>query len=321
MIKDNRGITLIELIVSLVISTMILSVIFIGLGPLYNALKVSRDLSEYQLYTNEVFTFIHNQVIYATEVGIFEDRANISENYTNLIYINEGELQLNNRKLYNYNKDFETDIYVEEYTDSAIKVTIKLLTKFNQVYETSQVINIPYLDWKFESIEGTEGVVIAYNTDELYGYDITTIATNLRRNMHEFAINWTLLTEAERKEKYGVWYANNSSFRNNLRKEKYDGVWPELPRDSDGNYPLGIDSSTPMYVQVYIHTPNNVDNTNTDIVVFATRSQGDNWYTNLIYDHEELQWYQRIKGGWSCNQPWSVIKNEIHSDRWKPVRL
>lgn len=321
MIEDNRGMTLIELVISLFISTLILSVIFLGLNPLYRALKVSTDISEYQLYTNEVFTFIHNQVIYATKVGIYTDLDDVSEDYTNSIYIDNGELKLNNKVLYRYDKDFDTQLYVESYTDSSIKVYIELSRDDNLVYKSEQVINIPYIEWAYEFIDGTDGSIISYNTDEIYGYDINTVANELRRNMYEFAVNWTLLTDAEKKEKYGVWYANNTTFRDNLRKDKYGGTWPDLPKDKNGNYPLGIDSSTPMYVQVYIHTPNNTDNSNADIVVFATRTQGNNWYTNLIYDHEELQWYQKTKGGWSCNQPWSVIKAEIHSDRWTPVKI
>lgn len=321
--KKKKGMTLIELLIGFFISIMLLGSIFLSLSPMYNSLRVSEELSEIQLYTNEIFTLIHNQIVYATKVGLFENVSDVTPEYTNALFCENGNLKINNKVLYPFKNKIDTYIEVESVVNG-VNVEISLKKEGKEIYKESQDIQIPYLNWTDVDVfsGGSYCTVIGYNTDEIYGYDINTVANELRKNMQNFAINWTLLSEQERKEKYnGVWYANNSTFREELRKEKYGGTWPELPKDKNGNYPLGIDSSTPMYVQVYIHTPNNTDNTNTDIIVFATRSQGNNWYTNLIYDHEELQWYQKIKGGWSCNQPWSVVKAQIHSDAWQPVRF
>lgn len=325
LLKNKKGMTLIELIIAFFISLILLGSIFLSLNSIHNSLRISEDLSEIQLYTNEMFSLIHNQIVYATKVGLFEDIKDVTPEYTNSLYCEKGKLKINNKVLYSgIRNDLETSMYVNIVANSGVRVELVLTQNGREVYQESQDIQISFIEWNFDEIEsnGSNCVVIGYNTDEIYGYDINTVANELRRNMQNFAINWTMLTQEERKEKYnGIWYANNSTFRDEVRKDKYGGTWPELPKDKNGEYPLGIDSSTPMYVQVYIHTPSNVDNTNADIVVFATRTQGNNWYTSLIYDHEELQWYQKKRGGWSCNQPWSVIKAQIHSDDWQPVKI
>lgn len=324
-LKDEKGMSVTELILGLFLSGLIMVFIFCFLSPISGLFNTTVDISQRQLYADEILNFIHNQIVFASNVSVLSN--NSTPEYINNISVKNGKMTLQGMNVYGYASDYEIELRTEIKKMGSLFVEIAILDEGKEVYKTSEDVKISFIYNSNAYVKGEVGKVlinpvISYDTTEIIAYDISTIAYELRENMRKFAINWTLLSEQERRNKYnGVWYANNSTFRNELRKEKYSNVWPEFPKDKDGNYPLGIDSSTPMYIQVYIHYPNNVDNANADIVVFATRTQGDNWYTSLIYDHEELQWYMKNKGGWSCNQPWSVIKNEIHSDRWTAVFL
>lgn len=323
ILNDKRGLTFIEVLIGLILEGIIIGAIFLFMTPMNSFDFTAHEASDLQQYGNEVLDLIHSQIVKANHVAIYE-KGTQEDKYENNLFCQNGALFLNNRALVSI-KNYDITIKAEVTDTATIRVYVYIRDiKGNLKYDNSMEMVINFLEREGELPEGGESLVsncvISYDTEELFGYDITAVAYTLRENMRKFAINWTLMTVQERKDAYnGVWYANNSTFRNELRKSKYDGVWPKLPRDKDGNYPFGIVSENDMYVQVYIHTPNNDDNSNADIIVFATTSQGDNWYTNLIYDHEEAQWYRRLRGGWSCNKPWSDVKEEIHSDRWIPV--
>ena len=95
------------------------------------------------------------------------------------------------------------------------------------------------------------------------------------------------------------------------------GSWPELPLNSNGEYPDILYYSTPLYIQVTVYNPKN-NHENTNIVVYVGHSTYSN-LSSLIYNHEDGNWYI-AKSPYtfiSVNQPWANIKAQITGSAWK----
>ncbi|MEG2625344.1 MAG: prepilin-type N-terminal cleavage/methylation domain-containing protein [Christensenella sp.] len=112
-------------------------------------------------------------------------------------------------------------------------------------------------------------------------------------------------------------WGNNSDFRKALSKMYYGGTWPQLP----AAFLEANNMKAPMYIQPFINV-NKTANT-AEVTIFAKPTDGDGWFTSLVYDHEEGVWYKPIKsGGVSVTQPWSKIKKTIHdSSKWMPIKM
>lgn len=139
-------------------------------------------------------------------------------------------------------------------------------------------------------------------------------AKSMYKKMKEMPDFWDTLSDAEFKELGIVKWKKNDNLREYMRRYTYGGAWPifdpsKLPESFQAT---GKD----FYIQPFMYEPCGPD---ADVIIFAVPSQASNWYTGLIYDHEEDSWYYTDKKNFSINSVpgrWPEIKERIHSDGW-----
>ncbi len=137
------------------------------------------------------------------------------------------------------------------------------------------------------------------------------ISQRIAQDMVELLEDKANLSPAEFKEKYNKdnKYGNsgNSSYRNYLLNEVYNGKWPTFSDDFKTENGL----SGEYYIQPYIYNPVASDPNN--IIIFASTKSGDNWNTNLIYNKDDGKWYKNkvSSSNYVYNNKWPDLKTDI----------
>lgn len=139
---------------------------------------------------------------------------------------------------------------------------------------------------------------------------------NSATGVRDAYIQWKLLmdgmTDAERVAAGYPRWTDNSSLRDWMRTNLYDGNWPTVPEALLAG--TGLPST--LYVQPYFYS--SAGDVNTNCFIFANAAQGNNWNAYLVYDHTEQAWYRRSDNrtyGVS-NKTWAELQAEIHSSAW-----
>lgn len=126
------------------------------------------------------------------------------------------------------------------------------------------------------------------------------------------------LTEKELKELTGAHYVSNDSLREFMKNKIYGGAWPEL--DKDVAALAGYKNDT--FIQICYNNKSITGTVSDDnAIIYASSSQANAWYTNLIYNPKDQQWYHNPKNGISVNDKnWDVILAEMSTKGWKPLK-
>ena len=154
------------------------------------------------------------------------------------------------------------------------------------------------------------------STAQVESIDITT-GRDVRERMLSLSQRYFSGTVEERNAI--SFYPNNDIFRAYLLSHVYSGTWPALSQQMLDTYGLKVAPGAHLYIQPYIDKP--TSSNPSDVFVFAATTTQSNWYTSLVYDHEEGAWYKKKAGGTSVNKPWETVKTMIHGSEWEKLTL
>ncbi len=166
-IKNRKGFSLVEVIVSMLIVSIILtfatSFFFTGEKMFANSVKGNTS----KMIGDNVLEFISEKLTYATNVEVLKNTNVSSAKYANVIYMNSEKTIAFKTSISNkenlYSKDYYNGntikLIVAVLPDNCIKVTIKVLDKDEEQYSTYNVIKPINLKLQNNSVEINEAFI------------------------------------------------------------------------------------------------------------------------------------------------------------------
>ena len=166
-IKNRKGFTLVEVIVSMLIVSIILtfatSFFFTGEKMFANSIKGNTS----KLIGDNVLEFISDKLTYSTNVEVLKNADVSSAKYNNVIYMNSEKTIGFKTPISNKDNIYSTDYYngytikliVTVMPESCIKVTIKVMDKDEEQYSTYNVIKLININLLNNSVEVNEALI------------------------------------------------------------------------------------------------------------------------------------------------------------------
>lgn len=173
--RDNKGFTLVELIVTLAITAIVLAIAGGILLTSFQLFSANSSANEAKLIGDTVSRYVSDQLTYASDLQLIDqsDTATTAQ-YSNRIQIISGRLhvQTASQSDYNYYGDAfylgtTVQMSVKTVDHNTISLKIDVLKKGAVIYQTQSVINLLNIQLKNGSISGITGSELT-NPDLVY---------------------------------------------------------------------------------------------------------------------------------------------------------
>lgn len=273
IMKSNKGFTLVELIVTLAVFSIFLTVagryLFLG-----NNLFITTEVHNTEKFVGDsVFSFMKTRLLYAGKIEILKNTDDAMPTYENAFKIDNDVGQLLQKRgsdtynniygegFYNHNSvSYETKIADDGQSSSTFELKVKVYDKDgNIVYETGEIIkNLNLVLNASSSIEiknlSTSDQIEGYYINPIISYanlsinkdkaisiptDVRDASNKLDKLLADFIAEGKTLAEAKTSTDWYEWVksnpnsTNNDQFREYVKNKYYGGSWPIFPGFSD----------------------------------------------------------------------------------------
>lgn len=145
---NNKGVTLIEIVVALAISVIILATAAGILLTSYNFFKNIAQSNEDKLIGDTIYTLVSDKITLANEVEIINEQNLILDN-ENTIEVNDGKLFYNGEDIFggNFNNGQSVSMNITQYSSNSVSVYVYVWQDGRQTYNTGSVIKL--LNYEF----------------------------------------------------------------------------------------------------------------------------------------------------------------------------
>jgi len=149
-VKNNKGMTLVELIVALAISAILLATIS---GILYTSLKAFNEINksnEDKIIGDTIYEFVANRISTASGVEIKDEQTVIINNSDTISINSKGRLLYNGIDLYGdvFYENRTLSISVSKNSSDTVNIYVYVFTDNKQSYSVGSVVKM--LNYKFE---------------------------------------------------------------------------------------------------------------------------------------------------------------------------
>lgn len=292
---DNKGFTLVEIIVTLAIFAIVLTVA----GTVYfagNRMYTQTEIKNQEKYIGDtVFNYMRDRLVYAKDVSVYVSGTNPSSvSYSNVFNVTSDKM------CFGTNKDpanvlgdswygnYKIKYIAKKATDNTLNLTVSVLdTSNNEVYSTGSTMKIINLVgavvWNTDT-DGAVNQVISYRTKDGSNDSVDT-AIGLRnayidiyeKLFDKYTANNNSLTVAQIQSIYPDWTQYVTTNQTNISNDNilaylygktYGSSWPVYPVPSDSilgktKYKLVktyYDNKNPtLYLRPYCYVGNSLD--------------------------------------------------------------
>lgn len=338
-LKSNNGFTLVELIVTLAIAAIVMTVagnyLFFG-----NRMFAENEVKNTDKYIGDtIFDFMREQIIYATGVEVINpaetDAAPKYEKIFDVDKISDKE----NGFLCFGPKEVKPlpDIYGESfYRNNGVSYTVKVKNDSLELYLNVQVYNRDG-EMVYETGANIKNLNIALNggnsiiitgaeenkkeheyvnpiislsekqveKDDGYIIPANTLYRQMKACLEDYdkLMNGTML-QGEYKDKYGITYKGftNDKFLNYIHKTYYDYEWPKFPDEAAKQ----LGKNPPLYMKVFINDKKDQSGFRDITVVGSTSASTTSPWNQLLF---YKNWDE--KGNINDNGKWYYYKSKI----------
>lgn len=172
---DNKGFTLVELIVTLVITVIVLAIAGGILLSSFQLFSANASANEAKMIGDTVSRYVSNQLTYAVDLQLIDENDTTTvPQYDSRMQIFDGKLHVQTASLSDYNffgdafyLDNSVQMSVKAVRQNMVSVKIEVLKKGKVIYQTESVINLLNIQLKNGSISGIIGSELT-NPDLVY---------------------------------------------------------------------------------------------------------------------------------------------------------